>query len=461
MCRLLPLLFVVSLLSIAASLEAGDVPIVDTTNSAHTKLLPIGIDEVSWTNGFWADRSRVCRDRSILGMWEIMRGTEYKPFLQHFLIAAGEAEGVYHGAAWNDGDFYKWIEAACASLVVEPNADLEQAVALSIDAIAAAQREDGYLHTPVLIRRRNGDLSAQPLSDRHDFEVYNMGHVMTAGCIRARATGDRKLLDVAERAARFLEAAFETTTPEIARNSVCPSHYMGVVELYRTTGDERYLKLARKLFDMRERVSAGTDDNQDRLPFTEQREAVGHAVRMNYLCAGAADLYLETGDEALWVPLDAIWQNVVDKKVYVTGACGALYDGALPDGSEEQTEIARVHQAYGRNYQLPSTTAHNETCAAIGAVMWNWRMFQATGDAKYVDWLELAIYNAVLSGVSLEGTEYFYVNPLRNVDPLPVELRGRASGCRLSSPIAAPLTSFALLPNLVRMPLARRTGRFS
>ncbi|WP_145288842.1 glycoside hydrolase family 127 protein [Pirellulimonas nuda] len=407
----------------AAATRAEGLAIVDTARSPHAVVRPVGVEEVRWTDGFWAARTKVFRDRSIPAMWEVMRGTRYKPFLQHFLIAAGRAEGDYHGAAWNDGDFYKWIEAACASLAVSPNTDLEQAVAESVDAIAAAQRDDGYLHTPVLIAQRNGDPSARPFADRHDFEVYNMGHLMTTGCIHFRATGSRELLDVAEKAAGFLEDAFANPTPELARNAVCPSHYMGAVELYRTTGDSCYLRLAEKFLSMRNLVTDGGDDNQDRIPFLQQNEAVGHAVRANYLYTGAADLYLETGDPELWAPLEAVWENVVEKKLYVTGACGALYDGASPDGSEAQSQISRIHQAYGRNYQLPNTTAHNETCAAIGALMWNWRMFSAAGEAKYIDWLELALYNAVLSGVSLEGTEYFYVNPLRRVDPEPTELR--------------------------------------
>ena len=416
-------LLLLILLPLATLARSQPVYVADTSKSPYAVVHAVGVNEVRWTDGFWAERTEVCRERSIPAMWEIMRGTEYKPFLQHFLIAAGQAEGDYHGAAWNDGDFYKWIEAASAALSVAPDGDLEQAIETSVEAIAAAQRDDGYLHTPVLIRQRNGDTNARPFEDRHDFEVYNMGHCMTAACVRYRATGKRDLLEVAEKAALFLEKAFENPTPELARQAVCPSHYMGAVELYRTTGNERYLQLARNLLQMRKMVTEGGDDNQDRLPFTEQTEAVGHAVRANYLYAGAADLYLETGDKSLWKPLNAIWDNVTQKKVYVTGACGALYDGASPDGSAAQGQITRIHQAYGRNYQLPNTTAHNETCAAIGAIMWNWRMYLATGEAKYIDWLELAMYNAVMSGISLDGTNYFYVNPLRNVHPLPNELR--------------------------------------
>ena len=142
-------------------------------------------------------------------------------------------------------------------------------------------------------------------------------------------------------------------------------------------------------------------------------------MRANYLFAGAADLFLETGDTNLWKPLAEIWTNVVTKKMYITGGCGALYDGASPDGAKDQKHITRVHQSYGRNYQLPNTTAYNETCANIGNVLWNWRMFLATGDAKFMDVVELALYNSVLSGGALDGTNFFYTNPLRVTDPMP------------------------------------------
>ena len=219
---------------------------------------------------------------------------------------------------------------------------------------------------------------------------------------------------------------------------------MAMVELYRVTGEPRYLALAEKFLDMRNiKIADGGDDNQDRMPFVEQREALGHAVRANYLFAGAADLYAENGDEKLLAALEPIWDNVVHEKMYITGACGALYDGASPDGSEDQAHITRIHQAYGRNYQLPNITAHNETCAAIGNVLWNWRMFLVTGEARYVDVLELALYNAVLSGVSLDGIDYFYVNPLRQVEPLPVTLRWP----RTRVPF---MTSYCCPPNVLR-----------
>jgi len=411
--------------------------------SEFIKLCPIGFEEVRWTDGFWHDRTRVCYEQSVPAMWELMRGTRYKPFLQHFLIAAGQAEGEHHGAKWNDGDFYKWMEAAIATVSVTGDEKLRLAIEESIHAIGAAQRDDGYLHTPVLIANRNGDNSIQPFQDRHAFEMYNMGHLLTTACLHYRITGKDNLLIIAKKAADFLIETFRDPTPELARNSICPSHYMGAVDLYRATADPRYLELAQTFLRMRNLVTEGGDDNQDRIPFTKQREIVGHAVRSNYLYAGVADIFTETGDEQLMEPLQALWENMTRKKLYITGACGALYDGASPDGSADQANITRVHQAYGRNYQLPNTTAHNETCANIGNLMWSWRMFTLTGEAKYVDVLELALYNSILSGVSLSGTEFFYVNPLRVVDPLPTRLRYP----RTRQPF---FTSFCCPPNLLR-----------
>jgi DUF1680 family protein len=218
---------------------------------------------------------------------------------------------------------------------------------------------------------------------------------------------------------------------------------MGVVEIYRTTREPRYLELARKLLALRDRVEGGTDDNQDRIPFRQQTRAAGHAVRSNYLYAGVADLYAETGDPSLLTTLLKVWDNVVRQKMYITGGCGALYDGASPDGARDQKQIARIHQAYGREYQLPNSTAHNETCAAVGSVLWNWRMLQVTGEARFADVLELALYNAVLAGVGLDGKTFFYVNTLRQLDRMPVDLRWS----RTRQPF---IRSFCCPPNLAR-----------
>jgi uncharacterized protein len=411
--------------------------------SPFRKVQPVGLSEVRWTGGFWQQRHAICRDKMVPSMWEIMKGTKYKPFLEHFRIAAGLAEGDYHGAKWNDGDFYKWMEAVCALQAVEHSPEWDRRLDEIISTIGKAQRSDGYIHTPVLVAIRNGDPDAKPFADRFNFEMYNMGHLMTAACRHYEVTGKREFLAIARKAANFLDAAFRNPTPQRARHAVCPSHYMGIIDLYRTTGEPRYLELARRLVNMRDLVVDGGDDNQDRVPLARQTEAVGHAVRATYLYAGVADLYAETGDAILWSTLQPIWKNLVEKKMYVTGGCGALYDGASPDGSKDQRSIARVHQAFGRNYQLPNTTAHNETCANIGNVLWNWRMFLASGKAKYVDVMELALYNSVLSGVGLSGTDYFYTNPLRQYDTAPVQLRWP----RTRVPF---MTSFCCPPNVVR-----------
>ena len=159
-------------------------------------------------------------------------------------------------------------------------------------------------------------------------------------------------------------------------------------------------------------VENGTDDNQDRIPFRDQYRAMGHAVRANYLYAGVTDVYAETGEQQLMKNLTSIWNDIVTRKMYVTGACGALYDGTSPDGTcYEPDSIQKVHQSYGRPYQLPNSTAHNETCANIGNMLFNWRMLEVTGDAKYAELVETCLYNSVLSGISLDGKRYFYTNP--------------------------------------------------
>ncbi len=418
-------------------------PLADTSRSPHATLQPVALNEVRWTDGFWAQRFESCRAQMLPAMWELMSGTNRSHYLENFRIAAGLAEGRPRGAPFNDGDFYKLLEASCAALAVTRDRELEQRVEDAIAVIAKAQRTDGYLHTPVLIRARQGDTNAVAFRDRNNFEMYNLGHLMTAACVHHRVTGRTNFLAVARRAADFLDSTFRGASPDAARSSVCPAHYMGMVELHRATREPRYLALAEKFFALRSQITDGGDDNQDRIPFAQQTSAVGHAVRANYLYAGAADLFMETGDPALWRTLGAVWTNVVTRKLYLTGGCGALYDGASPDGSRDQKTITRTHQAYGRDFQLPNTTAHAETCANIGNVLWNWRMFLATGEARFVDVLELSLYNSVLSGVALDGTNYFYTNPLRVTEPLPVPLRWS----RTRVPF---VSSFCCPPNVVR-----------
>ena len=417
--------------------------VVDTAASPFAQIRTVGMDGVRWTDGFWADRFELCRTQMIPSMARLMQGTNYSQFYRNFEIAAGLAEGKSRGASFNDGDFYKFLEGASATLAVTNSERINTKLDEVIAVIAQAQQTNGYLDTWVQLHQRSGDTNAVPFQNPENFEMYNFGQLMTAACVHYRATGKTNFLAVARKAADYLCETFQNPTPALANNLICPSHYMGIVELYRATGEPRYLGLAKKFMAMRDLVQEGGDDNQDRLPFDQQTEAEGHAVRANYLYAGAADLFLETGDTNLWHPLEKIWTNVVTTKMYLTGGCGALYDGASPDGAKDQKHITRVHQAYGRNFQLPNTTAYNETCANIGNVFWNWRMFLATGDAKFMDVVELALYNSVLSGGALDGTNFFYTNPLRVTDPMPLELRWS----RTRVPF---VSSFCCPPNLVR-----------
>jgi DUF1680 family protein len=439
-CWALNVFLAVFVFTFAAAAEPG---VVDTTSSPFAKIRTVGLDEAKWTRGFWADRFDLCRERMIPGMDRLMEGTNYTQFFRNFEIAAGLVKGRDHGASFNDGDFYKFLEGASATLAVTNDLELRRTLDRIIAVIGRAQETNGYIDTWVQLHQREGDTNVVPFGNPDHFEVYNLGQLMTAACVNYRATGETHFLGIACKAADCLCRIFKEPTPALANNLVCPSHYMGIVELYRTTHEPRYLALAKKFLAMRNLVKDGTADNQDQIPFEQQTRAEGHAVRANYLYAGAADLFLETGDTNLWRPLETIWTNVVTQKMYVTGGCGALYDGAAPYGAKDQRHITRVHQAYGYNYQLPNITAHNETCANIGNALWNWRMFLATGGAKFMDVVELELYNSVLSGVSLNGTNFFYTNPLRVTYPLPVDLRWP----RTRVPF---LSSFCCPPNLLR-----------
>lgn len=418
--------------------------LTNTSRSPNVTLRAVDLDAVKWTRGFWAERFAVCRETMVPNMWTLLSNPEFSHAFTNFRVAAGLEEGRHRGPSWNDGDLYKWLEAAASVYAATKDAKLDRLMDDVIVVVAAAQREDGYLHTPVIIAQKQGDSLKRPFQNPVDFEMYNLGHLMTAACIHHRATGKTRLLSVATKACDYLDSVFKEPTPELAVHGICPSHYMGMVGIYRTTGDRRYLELARRLLAMRDLVENGTDDNQDRIPFRQQTKAVGHAVRANYLYCGAADIYAETGDKSLLVALEKIWTDVVFRKMYITGATGALYDGASPDGARNQKTIARVHQAYGREYQLPNTTAHNETCANVANAMWNWRMLQISGDARFADIMELVIYNGALSGISLDGKKFFYTNALRQVRNLPFELRWS----REREPY---ITCFCCPPNIVRM----------
>ncbi|SEM79407.1 hypothetical protein SAMN04488505_106163 [Chitinophaga rupis] len=417
------LLFLV-MMALPAFVNAQQQALVNTGNSRFAVLSSVDMGAVQWTSGFWAERFAICKTAMVPHLWKTYTDPQISHSYENFRIAAGLDTGSHAGPPFHDGDFYKLLEAVASLYAATKDKQLDALMDSVIPVIAASQRADGYIHTPVMIAARHAKAGVKEFEDKLNFETYNMGHLMTAACVHYRATGKRTLLDIAIKAADYLDRFYKKASPELARNAICPSHYMGVIELYRTTKDPKYLQLAKNLINIRGYVEGGTDDNQDRVPFRQQTKAMGHAVRANYLYAGVADVYAETGDDSLLTCLNKIWQDVVYRKMYITGACGALYDGVSPYGvSYNPLEIQKTHQAYGRDYQLPNMTAHNETCANIGNVLWNWRMLQITGDARYADVLELALYNSVLSGISLDGDRFCYTNPLSVSEKYPYTLR--------------------------------------
>lgn len=436
------ILIMAGLLS-ASSVMAQNGGLTDMSKSKFSQMSNTPLGAVKWTGGFWGERFGVYSNTSLQSMWNTWNNPDVSHGFRNFEIAAGDCQGEHWGPPFHDGDMYKWLEGVASVYAVTKNPELDKLMDYFIERVAKAQRADGYIHTPVIIDEKKKGVDTHSgkqqtvigtkvgaenekgaFANRLNFETYNLGHLMMAGIMHKRATGKTTLFNCAVKATDFLCHFYETASAELARNAICPSHYMGVVEMYRETGNKRYLELSKNLINIRGMVENGTDDNQDRIPFRQQYNAMGHAVRSNYLYAGVADVYAETGEEQLMKNLTSIWKDIVTRKMYITGACGALYDGTSPDGTcYEPDSIQKVHQSYGRPYQLPNSTAHNETCANIGNMLFNWRMLEATGDAKYADIVETALYNSVLSGISLDGKKYFYTNPLRISADLPYTLR--------------------------------------
>lgn len=398
--------------------------LTDTSASPYAQMTSMspGSSELSG-----ASPLALLRDRAVRITIPTMGAIMFDPAVAHayenFRIAAGEIPGRHAGPPFMDGDLYKWLESATITAAETKDEDLFARIARAAVEIGRAQQPDGYLHTKTIIAHRH-DPDVRPLAQRMDFETYNLGHLMTFACVHHRLTGDDTYLRIATRAADYLIGVAEREPGRLADCNICPSHYMGVVEVYRTTKERRYLDLAGRLLDLHGgKGRDGSDDNQDVLPVRDQRLAVGHSVRANYLYAGMADYAIETGDPALVAALESIWDDLVSRKVYITGGCGALYDGASPDGGQNYYAVTRVHQAYGRAYQLPNTTAYNESCGSLGLIMWAWRMLTLTGEARYADEIERVLYNALPATIGADGKSYFYTNPLRQVRDLPIPLR--------------------------------------
>ncbi|NOY41072.1 MAG: glycoside hydrolase family 127 protein [Planctomycetes bacterium] len=360
---------------------------------------PVSFTDVNIRDDFWAPRISVNRDVTVPYDFHKCEETGR---IANFAIAGGLDSGGFEGIFFNDSDVFKVIEGASYCLAGHPDAKLEQYLDDLIAKIAAAQEKDGYLYTARTIGDPKYDFVGRQarwshLKDGH--ELYNVGHLYEAAVAHWQTTGKRSLLDVAIKNANLICQVFG---PGDHQRVGVPGHQeieIGLIKLYRATGDEKYLKQAKFFLDMRgqtEKRKTFGAQYQDHKPVVEQKEAVGHAVRAGYLYAAMADIAALTGDDAYLNAIQGIWENIVSKKMYLTGSVGSKRHG----------------EAFGDNYELPNETAYNETCAAIAQAFFNQRMFLLTGEAKYVDVLERIIYNGFLSGVSISGDRFFYPNPL-------------------------------------------------
>ncbi|MGJ8724109.1 MAG: glycoside hydrolase family 127 protein [Roseibacillus sp.] len=415
---------------------------IDTSSSPHVKLTSINIGDCRWTEGFWAEKSKLCEEVMVPYMGSLMKG-DIGHGLNNFKIAAGLKKSEHQGEFWHDADFFKWMESAC--YVYGMNGDEKILAELDeiIEIIAQAQEDDGYLHAYIQIQ------GIEHFSNRKYHEMYNCGHLYTAACIHHRMTGKSNFLEIALKNAELLCQTFNPCPPDKKRFGFNQTQIMGLVELYRLTREQRYLSLAEIFINNRgqsEMVHDSTtigypigDMVQERIALRDETEAVGHAVLALYYYAGAADVYAETGEKDLLEALDRLWENVTQKKMYATGAVGQTHHGA---SSRRDT----IEEGFIDEYMMPNMTAYNETCANICNAMFSHRMLGIKGESKYADVMELVLHNSSLSGISLCGKKYYYANPLRKIHG-----SRDYSQMNTESPDREPyLYCFCCPPNLVR-----------
>ncbi len=364
---------------------------VDSSRSPHARLRPVCVSDVTLTDSFWAPRIETNRAVTIPSQHAHLETTGR---VDNFRRASGRKVGLGFQGDWffNDSDVYKWLEAASWELACRPDPELDTLCDAVIDEIAAAQQPDGYLNTYFMFEREKERWT----NTRDLHEMYCAGHFIQAAVAHFRATDKKSALEIAIKLADHIDRQFPTEKPCACGHEECE---LALIELYRVTSEQKYLLLAQRMIDARGQKPAlcgGGRYWQDHQPFVEQKEVTGHAVRMLYLCSGATDVVLETGNAAYRAALDAIFENFVTRRIYVTGGAGSRYEG----------------EAFGSDWELTSERAYTETCAAIGSVMWCWRMLLLTGEAKFADLIEHTLYNAVLPGLSESGREYFYQNPL-------------------------------------------------
>lgn len=373
---------------------------ISTLGAAPVKdyaIAPVPFTAVRVQDEFWRPRLETNRKVTVRYCFKQCEDTHR---IDNFAIAGGLKPGKFEGIFFNDSDVFKVVEGAAYSLALHPDPELDQYLDDLIAKIAAAQEPDGYLYTARTIDPKNAPKECGPerwSNLQHNHELYNVGHMYEAAVAHYLATGKRSLLNVAIKNADLIDSVFG---PD--KKHDVPGHEeieIGLVKLYRVTGEERYLKLAKFFIDERGHDCGRKlygEYAQDHLPVVKQDKSVGHAVRAGYLYSGMADVAAITGETAYLNALDNIWNYMAGTNQYITGGVGGRSHG----------------EAFGDDYELPNLAAYSETCAAVANALWNQRMFLLHGDSKYVDVVERVLYNGFLSGVSMTGDKFFYVNPL-------------------------------------------------
>jgi DUF1680 family protein len=407
------------------------------------KLEPVPFTQVKISDRFWEPRLRTNRESTIAACFDKCEETGR---LSNFRRAGGLEDGPHQGIYYDDSDVFKVIEGAAYSLALWPDAELEGFLDKLISEIAAAQESDGYLYTARTLGAVHSGTGLERWSHlAHGHELYNVGHLYEAAAAHFQATGKRTLLDVALKNAELINTVFG---PGPTQNKSVPGHEeieIGLVKLFKVTGDRRWVDLSKHFVDMRGRKDIRGEVHgeyaQDHIPLKEQTEPVGHAVRAGYIYAGAADAAALTGDKETFAAMERIWENVVKSKLHITGGIGASRSG----------------EAFGREYDLPNDTAYLETCAAVANALWTHRLFLKSGDARHMDVLERTIYNGFLSGVSLSGDRYFYPNPLASDGHTPFN-HGTAERAAWFGTSCCPVNIVRFIPSVPGMIYAASEG---
>ena len=360
---------------------------------------------------FWGDRIRAAREVTIpLAFSKCETTHRYENFnMAAYTLQHPGHEGMntpkwdvskFMGFSFDDTDVYKTIEGASYVLQTYPDKKLKAYIDSVLDIVGAAQEPDGYLYTARTINPEHPHhWAGKKRWETEDFlshELYNLGHMVDAACAHYQATGSSKFLNIAK---RYADCVIREVGPNTGQACIVPGHQiaeMALARLYVLTGEQKYLDEAKFLLDYRGKTGRKDIYSQSDKPVVEQKEAWGHAVRAGYMYAGMADVAALTGDQDYLKAIDAICDNIISCKYYITGGVGARHEG----------------EAFGANYELPNLTSYNETCAAISMVYLFHRMFLLHGDAKYIDCLERTLYNGVISGMSVDGGRFFYPNPL-------------------------------------------------